>query len=373
MKTPDRPYAIAMWDFSWLERRWPGAGYEDWDKALDELAERGYDAVRIDAYPHLVAAGPETRWELLPVWNQEDWGAPALVTVQVLPGLVEFIGKARDRGIGVGLSSWFRQDRADSRMRIRTPEDLGRSWIAVLDHLEAAGLLDALLYVDLCNEFPLKTWAPYLYRDDLPAPSGANRSMNDALVADWMGRAIAVVRARHPHLAYTFSQTITAEDLAPQDVGALDFLEPHVWMAIVSDFQARIGYEFTKFDPLGYEVLVAKARHGYESDRHRYDHVLFETIDRLAAWSRANDRHLVTTEAWSLVCYKDWPGLDWDWLLDLNARAVERAAATGRWIGLCTSNFTGPQFVGVWRQVQYHRRLTDLIKASPIEPARGRG
>ena len=21
--------AVTMWDFSWLERRWPGAGYED--------------------------------------------------------------------------------------------------------------------------------------------------------------------------------------------------------------------------------------------------------------------------------------------------------------------------------------------------------
>ena len=54
-----RPLAITMWDFSWLERRWPGAGYEDWDQALDELKERGYDAVRIDAYPHLIAAGAE--------------------------------------------------------------------------------------------------------------------------------------------------------------------------------------------------------------------------------------------------------------------------------------------------------------------------
>ena len=51
-----RPLAITMWDFSWLERRWPGAGYEDWNVALDELAARGYDAVRIDAYPHLVAS-----------------------------------------------------------------------------------------------------------------------------------------------------------------------------------------------------------------------------------------------------------------------------------------------------------------------------
>lgn len=48
------PRAITMWEFSWIERRWPGAGYEDWDLALDELVVRGYDAVRIDPFPHLL-------------------------------------------------------------------------------------------------------------------------------------------------------------------------------------------------------------------------------------------------------------------------------------------------------------------------------
>ena len=40
-ETFEHPFAITMWDFSWLERRWPGAGYENWDLALDELVERG--------------------------------------------------------------------------------------------------------------------------------------------------------------------------------------------------------------------------------------------------------------------------------------------------------------------------------------------
>src|SRR3974377_1094501 len=62
----DRPLAITMWEFSWLERRWPGAGYEDWDCALDELKLRGYDAVRIDAYPHLIHAGADKTWQPLP-------------------------------------------------------------------------------------------------------------------------------------------------------------------------------------------------------------------------------------------------------------------------------------------------------------------
>ena len=42
-----KTYAIAMWDFSWLER----IEYDDWDKSLDELQERGYNALRIECYP----------------------------------------------------------------------------------------------------------------------------------------------------------------------------------------------------------------------------------------------------------------------------------------------------------------------------------
>src|SRR5271165_680716 len=105
-----RPRAIAMWDFSWLERRWPGAGYEDWDSILDELKKRGYDAVRIDAYPHLVATAADRTWELLPCWNQQVWGSPARNRVRVQPELNQFIRKCGDRGLRVALSTWFRQD-----------------------------------------------------------------------------------------------------------------------------------------------------------------------------------------------------------------------------------------------------------------------
>ena len=98
------PRAITMWDFSWLERRWPGAGFEDWDLALDELTERGYNAVRIEAYPHLVGVDPTKEWVLDEVWNQQDWGSPDRIKVQVQPALNEFIRKCGERDIRVGLS-----------------------------------------------------------------------------------------------------------------------------------------------------------------------------------------------------------------------------------------------------------------------------
>lgn len=102
------PRAITMWDFSWLERRWPGAGYENWDQVLNELSERGYNAIRIDAYPHLIAENPTKKWLLKEVWNQQDWGSPDMNEVQVQPNLNLFLSKCKERDIKVGLSSWYR-------------------------------------------------------------------------------------------------------------------------------------------------------------------------------------------------------------------------------------------------------------------------
>ena len=74
----DKPFTIAMWDFSWIERRWPGAGYEDWDTALSQLVDRGYDAVRIDAFPHFVSKDVSKTRTVYPVWNTQDWGSPSV-------------------------------------------------------------------------------------------------------------------------------------------------------------------------------------------------------------------------------------------------------------------------------------------------------
>jgi Sugar-binding cellulase-like len=366
------PYAITMWDFSWLERRWPGAGYEDPGLALDELAERGYDAVRIDAYPHLVSADPYREWTLHPQWNQQVWGAPALTTVTVLPALLEFIAAARDRGIRVGLSTWYRRDLDQTVNAIRTPEDQARIWIDTLGHIEAAGLLDNILYVDLCNEFPMTVFAPYMYPEaalDAPIDISNMRTRTDPEVAAWMADSIALVRREYPDLDYTFSFAFEYGNWPEQDVAALDFLEPHIWMASpeTSDFYEKVGYGFQPFDPTGYENLVKNGYREYSAGKTHYDEALTKTIELVADWSRGSGKPLCTTECWSVVDYKDWPGLDWGWVKDLTAHGVRTAAATGRWVGMATSNFCGPQFVGMWRDVEWHRDLTTLIKESAID------
>lgn len=356
-----------MWDFSWLERRWPGAGYEDWDLALGELAERGYDTVRIDAFPHLVSAGGDRGWTLRPHWNQQSWGAQSLVTVTPGPALVEFVRAARRQGIAVALSTWFREDLSDLRMTLTTPAAIARVWIDTLNLLEGAGLLADIAYVDLCNEFPLPPWAPFLYG----GVEGEALALSDGRIGAWMRESIELVRHTHPGLDYTYSFATRYDDVSGIDVGAMDILEPHVWMAGVTDFYDTVGYHFERYESTGYDNVVARGREVYLGDQARFDAETFAEIDRVAAWSRAVGKPVVTTECWSIIDYKDWPGLDWDWVKDLNARAVAHAAGTGRWVALATSNFCGPQFVGMWRDLDHHRRLTSLIHASALPVAPG--
>jgi hypothetical protein len=357
-----RPYAITMWEFSWIERRWPGAGYEDWDQALDELAERGYDAVRIDAFPHLIAVDPHKTWTIHSDGQDGDWGAPGEVDIsKVGEALVEFISKCKARGIVVGLSTWYKRDNEDARMLIRTAADQARVWLATLDLIAAAGLIDAILYVDLCNEFPNVKWAPYLYPPGQTAPD----LLTAPRVIGWMRDSIALLRQRYPDLDYTFSQSDQFELWEQQDVSMLDFLEPHIWITnpAMSSFYADIGYSFKLRE---FQTLIRKAKPHYLANKQRFDNTLTEWIGKAADWSRRSKLPLVTTEAWASVMYRDWPMADWDWMMDVCADGVEQAAATGRWTAICTSNFCGPQYRGMWRDIAWHRRLTDIIKTSPL-------
>jgi Sugar-binding cellulase-like len=355
LHTIQHPLAITMWDFSWLERRWPGAGYDNWDIALDGLAQRGYDAVRIDAYPHLVAANPNATWELIPCWDTQDWGSPAKNKVQVQPSLNQFIRKCTERKLRVGLSTWFRQDPNQTLMRIHSPEELGRIWKVTLDSINHDGLLPNILYVDLCNEWPLDVWAPFL-------PEGFKRT--SAANTEYMRRAIRVVRTAYPDLDYTFSQTSEFDEWKQQDVGMLDFMEPHIWMAQADGYYDEVGYHYERFDPQGYVNLVDNAKRVYMEKRDHWDRKLVERIAMCAEWSRTSGKPLITTECWSLVDYKDWPLLEWDWLKQLCELGVRTAAATGRWVAIATSNFCGPQFAGMWRDADWHRRMTNLIHSA---------
>ncbi len=364
--TSVKPLAITMWDFSWLERRWPGAGYEDWDRILDELKERGYNAVRIDAYPHLVAAGAKKEWALLPQWDQNDWGSPGLVKIAVLPGLTDFIAKCKKRAIKVGLSTWYREDVNNVRMQISSPQKMAANWITVLDVIAAENLMDTVLYVDLCNEWMASPWVPYLKNIKGMV---LNHDWTAETSLQWMKAAIEIVSDKYPQLPYTFSMdTLNNSWIEKTHVPFLDFIEAHIWMSSANggEFNSKIGIDWNGFSSADYKRLVEKGETLYREKPDYWKNMLTSNIQRIAGEANKVNQPLMTTECWSVVNYKDYPGLNWDWVKDLCAIGVSAASTTGQWVAIATSNFCGPQFRGMWRDVAWHKKQTDIIKKGQI-------
>jgi hypothetical protein len=356
--------AITMWDFSWLERRWTGAGYEDWDEVLDGLVERGYNAVRIDAFPHLVHFGAEKEWLLLPCWDQQVWGSADVVRVRVLPALLEFIAKCRKRKIRVGLSTWFREDEDKVRLKVTSAQIMADIWISVLDAIKKAKLLDAILWVDLCNEWPGDAWAPFFQ----PKVAWGDWKAPHSLT--WMKESMERVRAAYPELPLLYSfDNDRVENYLDFDSSNFDLFEHHIWMATQNggEFYKLVDYKFERFESKGYRNLSLKAEPTYRQRPEYWKGLLTAKIDRIAAVSKKLAKPLATTECWGLVDYKDWPLLKWDWIKELCETGVRRASGTGQWMAIATSNFCGPQFAGMWRDVEWHKRMTRIIRESPLD------
>lgn len=352
-----RPLAITMWDFSWLERRWPGAGYEDWDKALTELTERGYDAVRIDAYPHFVADDPHKKRKLIPHWDNQSWGSPYYTEVQVQPYLNDFIRKCREHNVKVGLSTWWREDTENSSSRIRSGTDLGQVWKKTLESIGQEGLLDNVLFVDLSNEYALDVWTPYL-------PKGTLR--NSELGMQYMTESTAILRNAFPEIPFCFSITSEFDNWRREDTSSQDLLELHIWIASSSEFNQEVGYHFSRVGNDDYKNLQLNALTVYRNKEKYWLEKLNDRIQLAARWSALSNLPLITTECWGPIDYKDMPLLDWQWVREACEYGTARAAETGRWLAIATSNFCGPQFVGMWRDVDWHRRLTDIIHHAPV-------
>ncbi|MEP6467840.1 MAG: cellulase-like family protein [Parafilimonas sp.] len=360
-----QPLAITMWDFSWLERLWSGAGYEDWDKILDELVLRGYNAIRIDAYPHLVANDAAKEYTLLPVWDVQDWGSPAINKVIVQPALNQFIAKCKKRNVMVGMSCWYRQDTDKVLMKINSPEKMAENWITTLTMIEKDGLLDAILYVDLCNEWPGDLWCPFFTNDP---PDETWDYWFTPKSMQFMQASIAMVRKAYPQLPLCYSLAADGASYPQYDLSFFDLIEHHLWMAQMNkdEYYKAVGYHYERFSPDGYNHLVANYEKVYNDRPDYWRRLLVEGINTVATSAKTINKPLITTECWGLVDFKDWPLLKWDIIKELCELGVQTAASTGQWIAIATSNFCGPQFVGMWQDVAWHQRLTSVIKQSTI-------
>ena len=387
----EQPVAIAMWDFSWLHRHHPAGEFEDWDRALDELVDRGYNAIRMDVFPHLVAADPDGVVHdsfYLPKsdWKPTMWGNKFSVDIRPREGLLEFLPKCRERGVHVGFSTWFFGPGAE---RIEGLDGFVRVWTETLALLEKHGLLDNVLYVDLLNEYPLFHGFSWFTKhldslSDAPLDEAKEAAAAGRLPFEWVPgqgqynpvqiayyrdfacKAIDRLSQRWPGFDYLACQTrVDSVPWTQMDFSRYDVLDVHTWFIMNGLLGSETGYweniHGLADNDLKFSEVGARVMENWTKNKDALAAWMDEVVGEIGRKARELGVPCGNTEGWGPINWLDHPALGWDMLKE----AGELGARLGRKHGYmfnCTSNFTHPQFPGLWNDIEWHRRVTSIIR-----------
>ncbi|MFH1742194.1 MAG: cellulase-like family protein [bacterium] len=383
-----KPVAIAMWDFSWILRHHLLGSFEDWDLVLDQLVERGYNAVRVDAMPQFVAADTDgtVQEEFFCAkdgWRPACWGNDVSVYIRPRDALLEFLPKCSERGIHVGLASWFLSHGTPRKDIFQEEGGLLRAWIETLTFLDNHSLLDSVLYVDVLNEYPF--WHGYQWlqnelneRSDLNKfkeenpdahipdfdPSRPREGMNPVqreLYNQFVTATLNELKKKWGDLPFYVS--LDSEMQLPNiDLSAFDGLDYHIWFVhnpSWSDTRYRDIHGLNNEQKF-YEIYDDMMRFW----RERRKEMIGWMEERITTISQTAKQHGIpcgNTEGWGSIIWIDHPALGWEWVKESGDICSELALQHG-YKFICTSNFTHPQFKGMWEDIAWHRRITDRIK-----------
>jgi len=392
LKDIREPLAIAMWDTGWLTRHYPYGSFEDWDKTLDELVDRGYNAIRIEAFPHLIAAGSDGVIQERFFRSRGEgmghmWRNPLSLYLEPRAGLPVFLRKCRERGVYVGLSTWFPDVRENRHKHIQGVDEFVRIWHETLIYLDDQGLLDNVIYVDLLNEYPL--WHQFewlnLVLDSISAPhkddfKGTLEEENFKYVDgqcynprqfdfynSFASETVVSLKERWPALDffYSFSHS-NSTPWYKMDLTNFDALDVHHWFSQNIEFSNSVGYfDFihTTLTDVGYEPYMNKIRKEWPVRKSELTQWMRSKLEYVAEVGNKLDVPYGNTEGWGPIMWREHPLLDWNFVKESGVIGAQLGAELGYAFN-CSSNFTHPQFQGLWADIEWHREVTSIIRGN---------
>ena len=380
-----KPVAIAMWDYSWILRHHRYGEFENWDRVLEGLAERGYNAIRMDAMPQFVATNRSGDIEdefrnVKDGWRPSLWGNDYTMSFRPREALLEFLPKCKKYGIKVGLATWFMRH-GTSRTDIFMEEGgLLRAWDETLDFLKSHELLDNVMYVDLLNEYP--NWHGYdwfknemnkrsdikqfkLDNPDANVPDGNSQKnkgnvLQQQFYNDFINETIKILKRKYPEMEF-FASLDSGMDLKRIDLSNFEALDYHVWFAHTGKIPG-LGDVSSRNQTLDYRQIYTRLKDYWKENRDSLIEWMDGRITDIANTAANNNIVCGNTEGWGPIFWFDHPELDWLWVKESADVCVDLALKHENYKFICTSNFTHPQFKGMWEDVTWHQQITSRIK-----------
>ena len=391
----EHPIAIAMWDYSWILRHHKYGEFEDWDLVLDGLVERGYNGIRIDCFPHLIAADSmgNIQEEFLHVREAHKpayWGNQHTMRSHPRKDIVTFLSKCKERGIYIGLSTWFMK--SDRVKQFTSTDDFVRAWDETLTFLDSHQLLDHVVYVDLLNEYPL--WHGFewfkkqmnlrgnekLFKETNPDANvpdevfqrrkgSSYTALQEEFFQGFIDEVITKLNKRWPEIPIfvSFPGSAAIDAVNPSLFGAID---PHYWFSHYGDFNRATGagnlHNFNGEKDAHFETNYKKLQVYWGEHQTELSDWMEDRIQKAAAQGEKYNIPVGNTEGWGAVFWQEHPLTDWEFIKNAANIAVP-LAIKHKYTFICTSNFTHPQFKGLWDDIEWHQEITGKIRSSKIK------
>lgn len=366
-----------MWDQAFLLRHMEGESFADWDRVLEETVDRGYNTVRIDPMPQVIdLSDPDrvlrfTHVDGKPI-RYMPWGMRNEIEGPMGRWLIDFIRRTKEHDLKLILSCWWTHDNGLPEGWIQPRDTMhgAELWANQLRYLESEVGLDTVAFVDYANEMPY-FFPGFLEAFDAIHPErGAGQwsrtaSFSEeqcAFLRDHLDKPLQALQREFPQLMFTHS---LHGDLRWLDVGlrSFDCLDIHFYSdadprwIVRTGFQELMGTMFN--DAAGYPDFSRKATETYQGVGPALLARQRAIMSQFASWSQEIGAPLVCTEGWSSWFYYDHPDLDWEWLLDWSAKAVQASGDLGFW-GTTTHNYAQPQFAN-WADRDWHRTINEAF------------
>lgn len=377
--------AIAMWDYSWILRHHRYGEFENWDQVLESLAERGYNAIRIDAMPQFVASNSNGQAEdefrnVKDGWKPSLWGNDYTMSFRPREALLEFLPKCEKYGIKVGLATWFMRHGTNREDIFVEEGGLLRAWDETLSFLQSHNLLDNVIYVDLLNEYP--NWHGYdWFKNEMNRRSDINQFKLDNPEAnvpnfdakkqkgnplqqkfynDFVNTTIIKLKQKYAELEF-FASLDSGMDLQNIDLTNFNALDYHVWFAHTGKIPG-LNEVSSRDQSLDFRKINANLSDYWNENKSSLIDWMDSRISAISEAALQNNIVCGNTEGWGPIFWLDHPELDWKWVRESAEICVDLSLKHDNYKFICTSNFTHPQFKGIWDDVKWHQKITSRIK-----------
>jgi hypothetical protein len=393
---------ISMWDYSWLKCGHPGGAFHDLPRRVAEAAERGYNTLRIDAFPHFYVE-PRHHFDSQGMSRRfRTWGdvlLPQGYGVDVRRQVVALADLCRKHQIRLALDTWMSFDilgpqyTQNGGMIEPSQEEAvcrawSQAWVKALKLMRDDGVLERAAWIAPLNEVPLflgsmmrsvKVSDPEVrhegqtgFRADLPELDALFQRVNT-----WLGDAIAdeVARDGIP-LAYS---SLGAENYHARVTDLYDVIDVHFMPDVFLGETDKIALEkagagasrFSLHDAIdAYDLALYSAAWDRALERNyptmlRLAHDYADNVMTRCTLASGKRLAAVVTEPYGPCNFPDHPEVSWEGYKRWNADAA-RIFASRDFAGLSLSNHAEPLF-SLWDDAPWHRRGNDYVHSCCLE------